>query len=81
MSDDTQKADETGQPAAVAAASPATPVRRARPCPICSKLSTDKAYPFCSKRCADIDLHHWLKESYTVPVVELDDIDPSQFEE
>ncbi|GGB49352.1 DNA gyrase inhibitor YacG [Roseibium aquae] len=49
--------------------------RRMRPCPICSKLSTPDAYPFCSKRCADIDLHRWFNESYTVPVVETDDIE------
>lgn len=49
--------------------------RRMRPCPICSKLSTPDAYPFCSKRCADIDLHRWFSEGYTVPVVETDDID------
>lgn len=23
--------------------------------------------PFCSKRCADVDLGRWLKESYRVP--------------
>ena len=26
--------------------------------------------PFCSKRCADIDLGRWLKESYVVPTDE-----------
>ncbi|MGB8277823.1 MAG: DNA gyrase inhibitor YacG [Methylovirgula sp.] len=38
-----------------------------RPCPICGKPSTVKDRPFCSKRCADIDLHHWLKGSYAIP--------------
>ena len=23
--------------------------------------------PFCSKRCADVDLHRWLKGSYVIP--------------
>ena len=24
--------------------------------------------PFCSKRCADIDLYRWLRGAYTIPV-------------
>ncbi len=36
-------------------------------CPICAKLADDAAKPFCSKRCADIDLHRWLKGSYAIP--------------
>jgi uncharacterized protein len=37
-------------------------------CPICSK-ATEAAYtPFCSRRCADIDLGRWLNESYRVPM-------------
>lgn len=39
----------------------------ARPCAICGKPSVEKYHPFCSKRCADIDLHHWLKGSYALP--------------
>jgi endogenous inhibitor of DNA gyrase (YacG/DUF329 family) len=39
-------------------------------CPICNK-ETDKSYrPFCSKRCADIDLGKWLNEEYSVPAEE-----------
>ncbi|MEM1431528.1 MAG: DNA gyrase inhibitor YacG [Pseudomonadota bacterium] len=39
-------------------------------CPICSK-ATDKAYrPFCSRRCADIDLGKWLTGSYAIPTQE-----------
>jgi endogenous inhibitor of DNA gyrase (YacG/DUF329 family) len=37
-------------------------------CPLCGK-PTDHAFrPFCSKRCADIDLNRWLKGVYAVPV-------------
>jgi len=44
-------------------------------CPICSKL-TDAAFkPFCSKRCADIDLNRWLSGVYAVPVKEDEDED------
>jgi len=37
-------------------------------CPICETRPVDKAFkPFCSKRCADIDLSRWLKGSYAIP--------------
>ncbi|MGH6864073.1 MAG: DNA gyrase inhibitor YacG [Methylocella sp.] len=39
----------------------------ARPCPICGKPATFTGRPFCSKRCADVDLHRWLGGVYTVP--------------
>ncbi len=36
-------------------------------CPICGK-ETVKAYrPFCSRRCADVDLGKWLSGDYAVP--------------
>ncbi len=36
-------------------------------CPICGKGSEHRYRPFCSKRCADIDLGRWLGETYRVP--------------
>ena len=36
-------------------------------CPICSKPSDEKLAPFCSKRCADVDLSRWLKGGYAIP--------------
>ncbi len=36
-------------------------------CPICGKPPTTENRPFCSKRCADIDLGRWFTESYRVP--------------
>jgi endogenous inhibitor of DNA gyrase (YacG/DUF329 family) len=36
-------------------------------CPICSKRSEAKFTPFCSRRCADVDLSRWLKGSYAIP--------------
>ena len=39
----------------------------ARPCPICGKPSDARYAPFCSKRCADVDLHRWLKGNYVIP--------------
>lgn len=45
---------------------------RAMPCPIC-KSPTDARYrPFCSRRCADVDLARWLNGSYAVPAEEED---------
>jgi uncharacterized protein len=38
-----------------------------RPCPICGKPRSEDYDPFCSKRCADVDLHRWLKGSYVIP--------------
>jgi hypothetical protein len=50
-------------------------------CPICSKETDDPKYrPFCSKRCADIDLGNWLNGSYAVPAVELDEADYEELE-
>ncbi|MBL8552617.1 MAG: DNA gyrase inhibitor YacG [Hyphomonadaceae bacterium] len=43
-------------------------------CPICEKKPADPAYrPFCSKRCADVDLGRWLKGRYVVPGRDEDD--------
>ena len=39
-------------------------------CPICNKPSLDRYRPFCSKRCADVDLGRWLSGDYTIPTEE-----------
>ncbi|AOZ68723.1 DNA gyrase inhibitor YacG [Rhodobacter xanthinilyticus] len=36
-------------------------------CPICGKPAAETYRPFCSKRCADVDLARWLKGSYVIP--------------
>ena len=41
--------------------------KKERRCPICGKPRSDRYDPFCSKRCADVDLHRWLKGGYVVP--------------
>jgi len=42
-------------------------------CPICEK-ETDKTYrPFCSKRCADVDLGRWMTGGYVIPGAPLDE--------
>jgi len=56
----------------LAMSDPASPVI---PCAICGKPRVEKFRPFCSKRCADVDLNRWLKGVYAVPVTETDDED------
>ncbi|HEX3863220.1 MAG TPA: DNA gyrase inhibitor YacG [Stellaceae bacterium] len=46
---------------------PVTPLpTAARRCPICGKPAVPPHRPFCSPRCANIDLGRWLKGSYSV---------------
>jgi endogenous inhibitor of DNA gyrase (YacG/DUF329 family) len=45
---------------------------RPKPCPICGRPAIDRFRPFCSRRCADVDLHRWLSGVYAVPAVEDD---------
>lgn len=51
-------------------------------CPICKGVSSDnmKILPFCSSRCKELDLHKWFTQSYSVPVVEYDDIPEEELE-
>jgi endogenous inhibitor of DNA gyrase (YacG/DUF329 family) len=39
----------------------------AHSCPICGKPVEPEFKPFCSKRCADVDLNRWLSGVYAVP--------------
>jgi len=39
-------------------------------CPICGKPAIPDARPFCSKRCADVDLHRWLSDGYRLEPAE-----------
>jgi hypothetical protein len=37
-------------------------------CPICRRRPVEEAYkPFCSKRCADVDLQRWFTGGYVIP--------------
>ncbi|MCT4579203.1 DNA gyrase inhibitor YacG [Donghicola sp.] len=44
-------------------------------CPICDKQTDPKYRPFCSKRCADIDLAKWMTGSYAVPSTDPEDLE------
>lgn len=41
-------------------------------CPICAREKDAKYAPFCSRRCADIDLGKWLNGSYAIPAAVTD---------
>ncbi len=42
-------------------------------CPVCRKETVSEFRPFCSRRCADLDLAHWLRGDYRVAS---DDVPP-----
>ncbi len=48
---------------------------RSQRCPICGKPRSEQFRPFCSKRCADVDLNRWLTGVYAVPGKEEEDED------
>lgn len=57
------------------------PRRGPRPCPICNKMSLPEFHPFCSKRCADVDLSRWFKGVYAVPAPETEQERPAEDDE
>ncbi len=49
-------------------------------CSICGKPATEKFAPFCSSRCATLDLGRWLGEGYKIPAQEnRDEVDSLPF--
>ena len=42
-------------------------------CPTCGAPADLEARPFCSQRCADVDLGHWLQEKFSIPAVDAAD--------
>lgn len=49
--------------------------RRTARCPTCRKPSVLEHRPFCSRRCADIDLARWLGGTFVVPGASLEAAD------
>ena len=43
------------------------PARNRPSCPICGAPTARAWRPFCSRRCADVDLGRWLTGAYAVP--------------
>lgn len=71
MSEDSGSEDsgseDSGRGAAVV---PLDSRRKAAPCPVCDKPAAIEHRPFCSNRCAQIDLGRWLKGGYRIPTEE-----------
>jgi len=44
-------------------------------CPICEKPAQSRYRPFCSRRCADLDLGRWLDGSYAIASDDPEDIE------
>ncbi|MCA1774777.1 MAG: DNA gyrase inhibitor YacG [Paracoccaceae bacterium] len=42
-------------------------------CPICHRKTAPEHRPFCSKRCADVDLAKWLGGAYAIPSTDPED--------
>jgi uncharacterized protein len=49
------------------------PMPTPKPCAICGKPQVEGLTPFCSRRCADVDLNRWLTGVYAVPDTEEDE--------
>jgi len=50
-------------------------------CSICGKPADARYRPFCSRRCAAIDLGRWFSESYAVPEQEPDEASSEENDE
>ena len=50
-----------------------SPASNASKCPICGKPVEAEYRPFCSRRCADVDLQRWFTGRYAVPGAKVDE--------
>jgi len=42
-------------------------------CPVCGRPADPATQPFCSVRCADVDLGRWLTGQYRIPSVGMEE--------
>ena len=49
-------------------------------CPVCNRPRAERYRPFCSKRCADVDLAKWLRGAYVIPGAPLEEISSDEDE-
>lgn len=47
-------------------------------CPICSGDTAPAYRPFCSRRCADVDLGRWLSGGYAIPADDPEDLEAAE---
>lgn len=45
----------------------------AHKCAVCGKPQSAEYRPFCSRRCADVDLQRWFSGAYAVPAEEAEE--------
>ena len=64
------KQNQQSEPTKSVAKSPAKLLSK---CPTCGAPADAKARPFCSSRCADVDLGNWFQGKYGIPVVDAAD--------
>ncbi len=50
-------------------------------CPVCNRPMVPAFKPFCSARCADVDLGRWLKGDYRIPTQETPEEAPPEVPE
>ena len=46
---------------------------KSKTCPECGDVTAEAFRPFCSKRCADVDLHRWLTGAYAIPAAPVEE--------
>ena len=52
-----------------------------QPCPVCGKpAGGPRLRPFCSTRCADVDLGRWFTGAYAIPAAARDEDDDGEME-
>ncbi len=51
------------------------PLRPNRPCPECRLESSREFWPFCSRRCKEVDMNRWLSGAYVIPARDDEDED------
>ena len=50
-------------------------------CPMCGNRIDTICRPFCSKRCADLDLTSWFDEAYRIPTNETEPLNSDELDE
>ena len=64
------KQNQQSYPTKSGAKSAAKPLSK---CPSCGAPADAKERPFCSARCADVDLGNWFQGKYAIPAVDAAD--------
>ena len=52
-----------------------------RRCPVCGRPAVEEQKPFCSKRCAEVDLNRWLSGSYVIPARDDEPVEDDPYSE